>query len=159
MAGGRPPFEITQKVIDAAEKHASRGLTKEQIALALGIAPSTLHVKIKGYPEFKAAIKKGEASGIAQVANALFERAMGCKTVEEKMVKRDGEDVVVAVEKQWPPDTTAGIFYLKNRAYNEWRDRKEVGIEDTRSKPIEMTDEQIELRRQELVGDSAQTTH
>jgi uncharacterized membrane protein YvbJ len=53
---------------------------------------------------FREAIKKGEASGIEQVTNALFENA----TVER--------------------DNTAIIFYLKNRA--GWVDKTETKIHE-----------------------------
>lgn len=36
--------------------------------------------------------------------------------------------VFLEVDKQVAPDTTAGIFWLKNRKPQEWRDRKETEI-------------------------------
>ena len=46
---------------------------------------------------------------------------------EEKVyVSKDGEVTRVAVEKHYPPDVTACIFWLKNRMREEWRDKQEV---------------------------------
>jgi hypothetical protein len=89
------------KAIDLTqvEHLASRGLTLEQIALSLGIAVSTLYKRKKEELEVSEAIKRGQASGIKEVSNALFENATGGNTV-------------------------AQIFYLKNRAPDDWRDVK-----------------------------------
>lgn len=93
----RPAFEITDEVIKKAEEKAARGLTKEQIAECLGISYVTLNEKTKMFPEFLAAIKRGQAKGINDVANALFNSA----TIDM--------------------NTTAQLFYLKCRA--AWRDQ------------------------------------
>ena len=37
----------------------------------------------------------------------------------------------VKVRKIYPPDTLAGIFWLKNRKPKEWRDRHEVEWKNT----------------------------
>ena len=37
-----------------------------------------------------------------------------------------GEIVQTQIRKYYPPDTTAGIFWLKNRKPAEWRDKQEV---------------------------------
>ena len=101
------------------ERMASQGLTKTQIAHCLGISGATFRVKQHEYPALPAAIKMGAAKGIKQVTNALFEAAMKGNVV-------------------------ASIFYLKNRAHEQWRDRKEMGVEDlTKKQAVELTDEQI----------------
>jgi hypothetical protein len=86
---GRPRFEVTPEVLARTERAMAQGLTKEQCAGALGISVSTFQLYQAENSEFSEAIKKGEASGIEQVTNALFENA----TVER--------------------DNTAIIFYLK----------------------------------------------
>jgi hypothetical protein len=63
--------------------------------------------------DFLDAIKKGEASGIEQVTNALFENA----TVER--------------------DNTAIIFYLKNRA--GWVDKTETKIHEEKTITLDLT--------------------
>ena len=83
------------------ERLASIGLTEEQIAESLGISRSTITRRKRDDDAFDAALKAGRASGVAAVTNALFEAATGEK-----------------------PNTSAQIFYLKNRA--GWRDKQEV---------------------------------
>ncbi len=95
-------IKITQEILDKAYESASRGLTQEQIAAQLGMSEATLYNKLKSNLEFLEAIKSGQASGIQQVANAMFETAI------------DG-------------NTTAQIFYLKNRA--GWADKQELKVD------------------------------
>ena len=82
------------------ERFMAQGLTKEQCAAALGISRSKFFEIQEQNVDFLDAIKRGEAMGIEEVTNALFENA----TLER--------------------DNTAIIFYLKNRA--GWVDKKEV---------------------------------
>lgn len=90
------------KHIDLAqvESLAASGLTNEQIALALGISRSNHFQRKKENKDYLDAIKRGEAKGVAKVANALFQNAMS-------------------------GNTTAQIFYLKNRSCESWSDRVE----------------------------------
>lgn len=99
---GRPPFEITDEVIEKAEWYASRGLTKEQIAGCLGISYETLNEKCKAFPDFSDAIRTGIDKGIAHMANLLIKNA------------ENG-------------NATAQIFYLK--AKGGWKENQ--GIEHT----------------------------
>ena len=59
-----------------------------------------------------------------EVENALLKRALGYEYVEERIEKskRDGVKVIQTV-KQVVPDTTAQIFWLKNRRPDKWRDK------------------------------------
>ena len=97
---GRLRIEITEVMIAEAEKLAARGLTKSQIAYCLGFSADTLSRREKDTAAFAEAIKKGKAQGIADVANALYESAMGGSIPGQ-------------------------IFFLKNRDPSNWKDRPE----------------------------------
>ena len=97
---GRPNFEITDDIMKKAEDYAAKGLTIDQIAAVLGISDATIYERQQEYPDFYDALKRGRATGIANVTNALYEKA----TVDK--------------------DNTAMIFYLKNRA--GWVDKQET---------------------------------
>lgn len=60
-------------------------------------------------------------------------------------------------ERTVPPDTTAAIFWLKNRKPNEWRDRKETqlsGSLDTNTRPLEQIDDKkLDQIAKRLSGD------
>jgi hypothetical protein len=112
------------------EGWARDGLTDEQLAENIGIVTSTLYDWKKKYPEISEALKKGKEVIDIQVENALFKRAIGFdyeeKTYEtnykgEKKLKK-------VVTKMVVPDTTAQIFWLKNRKPDAWRDKIDHGI-------------------------------
>ena len=121
-------------MIDLAYEYASQGLTQKQIAQNLGINEATLYDWLKKYPKLSEAIKKGKEAAIEKVENALFKRAIGYDYQEVKVYRTTRKDGTVyerqeIVKKHMPPDTTAIIFFLKNRAPDRWTDRKETAIE------------------------------
>lgn len=52
----------------------------------------------------------------------------------------EGKPVTVEVVKHYPPDTTAAIYWTKNRLPKEWRDRQEVTDPTTRGRYEELMD-------------------
>ena len=114
---------------------ARDGLTDEQIASNMGVAYSTLKVWKEKYSAVSAALKKGKEVIDIQVENALLKRALGYSYNEVTRERiRDPEtgetslEITKTVKKEVVPDTTAQIFWLKNRKPKEWRDRKETEI-------------------------------
>lgn len=69
----KPRIEIDLAKVEAL---ASRGLTKQQIADALGVSQTTFYARQKESEEFEEAIKRGQAKGVASVSNKLYESAM-----------------------------------------------------------------------------------
>jgi hypothetical protein len=121
--------------LNLVECWARDGYIDEDIAKKLGVAYSTFkEYKVK-YPDLLASLKKGKEVVDFEVENALLKRALGYKyvetTKEARIDKKTGKEelvVVKAVEKEMPADTTAQIFWLKNRKPDEWRDTKKVDI-------------------------------
>ena len=72
---GRPKFEVTPEVLENTKRFMAQGLTREQCAASLGISVATFYVYQAENSEFSEAIKSGEAEGIQQVTNALYEKA------------------------------------------------------------------------------------
>lgn len=105
------------------EGWAKSGLTDEQIAKNMGIAPSTLYEWKKKSKEFSESLKKGKEVIDFEVENALLKRALGYEYEEETY---ENGILTKKVKKQVPPDTTAQIFWLKNRKPNNWKDRVET---------------------------------
>lgn len=101
-----------------------RGLTNEQIAHNMGISRSTLDVWCKTYPDISDALKNSKEVADINVENALYKRATGY-TYEEVRQEIDdrGKKKIIKTIKQIPPDTTAQIFWLKNRQSDRWRNR------------------------------------
>lgn len=126
------------------EGWARDGLTEKQIAKNLGISESTLNDYKKKHPEFLESLKKGKEIVDFEVENALLKRALGYEYEEitkERIVRKDEHGKILTdihgfptyemavtkiVEKEVAPDTTAQIFWLKNRKPNEWRDKRNI---------------------------------
>lgn len=104
------------------EGWAHDGLTDEQISRNMGIAYSTFREWKKKYSAFSAVLKRTKDVVDREVENALFKRAMGYKY--DEVTYERGEEVK-RVTKEVAPDTTAQIFWLKNRKPAEWRDKIE----------------------------------
>ena len=114
---------------------ARNGLTDEQIAGNMGISRSTLNEWKGRFPAISDALKKGKEVADIQVENALFKRACGYDYEEERLQPifdpETGETVLRSagiIRKHQPPDTTAAIFWLKNRRPNQWRDGKNMEV-------------------------------
>ena len=142
-----PKYEewLTPEGLTLLEGWARDGLTNEQIASNMGIAESTLYNWKNDHLEILEALKKGKEVADYQVENALFKRALGFRYVE---VTKEGGVVTKEVTKEVAPDTTAAIFWLKNRKPHEWRDKQEIshtGKMDHRLDVTGLTTE--ELRR------------
>ena len=140
------------------EGWARDGLIEEQIAKNMGIAYSTLKNWKNEYPAVMAALKRGKEVIDIEVENALLNKALGftfkvkksykLKDVEYKDGRkvRESERIEMVDEEQYiPPDTTAQIFWLKNRKPAEWRDKQN----------IEHTGKDGEALKVELAGDIA----
>ena len=114
--------ELKDKLI-LIQGMARDGLTQQQIANNLGISIDTLIENKKKYSEFNNALKKGKEVIDFEVENALLKRALGYEYEEETY---ENGILTKKVKKQVPPDTTAQIFWLKNRKPNNWKDRVET---------------------------------
>lgn len=106
------------------EGWARDGLTEEQIAHNMGCAYSTLRDWRDKYPALSAALKRGKEVVDIEVENALLKRALGYDYTEERVEisEKDGRKVI-QITKHIAADTTAQIFWLKNRRPDRWRDK------------------------------------
>lgn len=140
-AVGNPDGGATKYLPEFAERAFRfcllRGGTDEQLAEHLGVAERTVKNWYSAHPEFGEAVRRGKALADGEVAASLYERARGFRCREQQAIKvreityadngkklREVERVeVVDVERCYPPDTVACIFWLKNRASGDWRDK------------------------------------
>ncbi|HAT4125254.1 TPA: transposase [Clostridium perfringens] len=142
---------IVEPKLVVIEGWARNGLTIEQIAKNLGISKVTFYKYISEHTELSERLKKGKEVVDIEVENALLKRALGYKVDEiTKELITDEETgiselkVTKVVTKEVAPDTTAQIFWLKNRKPEEWRDKKEVKHDGNINNPYEnLTKEQL----------------
>ena len=110
----------------------------------MGVGYTTFKEYLNRFPSIRAALKRGKAPVDYEVENALYKRATGYtvklkKPIKVKTTKRvtgkgevTEERIEYADEEQYiPPDTTAQIFWLKNRRPDKWRDKREEAPQQT----------------------------
>jgi len=129
------PREYLEEIHDVwAWSLAVEGLTDKEIAKRIGIAKSTLNKWKNDFPSFSDSLKSGKETIDSKVEKSLFQRAIGYSYKEKKVViemDANGNQKparIETTEKIVPPDTTAQIFWLKNRKSKEWRDRQEHDV-------------------------------
>lgn len=157
MAKGKYEEWLTEEGLLQLEAWARNGLTDEQIAHNMGIRRETLYAWKKNYPNISNALKRGKEVVDIQVENALLKRALG---YSYKEITRESQfnpqteqyELVVTKEvtKEVVPDTTAQIFWLKNRKPDEWRDKKDVEHSGSVNNPFAALSTEQLLK---LVGD------
>ncbi|PUA40656.1 transposase [Paenibacillus elgii] len=113
------------------------GLTNEQMSEKLGIHPASWYEYASKHPAFAELINWGKSVTINRVENSLLKAAMGYEYEEIKTIVEEDKNGkkrtrIEKVKRHQPPNPTAMIFYLKNRAPNEWNDRREI-IVDTKA--------------------------
>ncbi|MFA5348132.1 MAG: hypothetical protein WC294_08340 [Methanoregula sp.] len=155
MAGRKPRYD-PKRHPRIALSVSRKGKTNPEIAASLGIVESTLHEWRKKYPEFSDALKEGKEEADSRVEASLFQRATGYDLdVEETTEYPDGGMQVKRTKKHIAPDTTAQIFWLKNRRPDEWRDKQQQEITGPNGGPVsivrDMSDEEIEKRAREIL--------
>ncbi len=121
---GRPSkFEtINMKQLEILVKD---GKTDKFVCDFFDITESTLTNYKKKHPDFFASLKDWKLEADAEVEISLYERAKGYSVPEDKIFIHEGEPVIVPTTKNYPPDPTSIIFWLKNRQPDKWRDKFE----------------------------------
>lgn len=155
----KPKFR--DEFVEQARKLAEMGHTDAEMADFFDVSLRAFHTWKVKHPALMEALKLGKPEADARVTRSLFQRAVGytCpETVvqfEKRKDKRGRTRVIVhkaEFEKHYPPDTTAGIFWLKNREPELWREKFEHdhGLVASREKLQEL------LRAvEERIGDPA----
>ena len=101
MKTGPKPRKITTQLLEQIEFQASRGLSQQQICHALGISETWWYGAKQKSAEISESFKRGQAKGLAEVSNAIYEQALN-------------------------GSTGAACFFLKNRDPDRWSDVKSV---------------------------------
>lgn len=139
MAKSKVEKWLTPEGLTLLNGWARDGLTDEQIAKNMQISTSTYYDYRKKYVEISEALKKGKEIIDYKVEDSLLKKCFGYNAKVKKNVKvkrveynDDGyksneyeEIIEVYDEVHVPADTTAQIFWLKNRKPEKWREKQE----------------------------------
>lgn len=138
--------EYQKEYADQALKLCLLGAIDKELAEVFSVSVQTLNKWKKDYPEFLESLKKGKNIADANVASRLYNRAIGYSCKATKFATSEGRitDSKEYIE-HYPPDTTAAIFWLKNRQPEKWRDKKEVDANVNLGDELEeLSDEQLQ---------------
>jgi hypothetical protein len=131
------PSKFNHAMCIQVEKLCKLGATDKNLADFFQVEESTINNWKIEFPEFLESIKNGKELADANVAERLYQRAMGFEhdSEEIKVVSNgmnSGSSIErVPIKKIYPPDTLAAIFWLKNRNPRAWRDKQEVDLSNS----------------------------
>lgn len=120
------PSKYKPEFVQQAEKLCRLGATDVEIADFFEVDVRTLYRWKGENEEFCHALKAGKDVSDDRVERSLFSRANGYEHDEVDIRVVGGEIIQTPIRKFYPPDTTAAIFWLKNRAPAQWRDKQEI---------------------------------
>lgn len=133
------PSSYNPEYAPQAEKLCKLGATDKEMADFFGVSEKTLNTWKQAHPEFLQSLKKGKVLADANVAERLYQRAMGYTHEAVKIFPQCGTEngpLIVPYTEHYPPDTTAAIFWLKNRARDKWRDKTEQEVSGKDGAPL-----------------------
>lgn len=129
-ARGRPT-KYKAEYAEQARKLCLLGATDAEMAEFFQVQETTINNWKRDHPDFLESIKKGKVLADAQVADKLFNRAVGYDAPDTDIRVINQEIVQTDIIKHYPPDPVSAIFWLKNRQRDKWRDKPEA--EDTQN--------------------------
>lgn len=119
----RDPFrDHAVEMLTEAKELGLAGATDFEAAEHFNVQVSTINYWKQRYPEFAEALRIGKDIADGIVAATLYHKARGYTFQSEEIKVVEGVIVRVPTKTHVPPDTTAMIFWLKNRQRDQWRD-------------------------------------
>ncbi len=106
-----------------ARKLCLLGAVDKELADFFGVSEVTLNAWKQKHPTFLKSLREAKVESDSKVVRSLYERANGYSHHEDKIFVHEGEELIVPTVKHYPPDTTACIFWLKNRQKDKWKDK------------------------------------
>ena len=119
------PTDYRPDYAEQARKLCELGMTDDELAKFFEVTTRTIYRWQAQHDEFCQALKVGKSPADDRVERSLYHKACGYTFDSEKVFNYQGEIVRAKTVEHVPPDTTAAIFWLKNRRKDEWRDRHE----------------------------------
>ena len=125
-AGSRPvgrPSLYRPEYAEQARKICLLGATDAELASVFGVSESTLNLWKTEHPEFSESITRGKLLADAEVADRLYQRALGYSHPAVKIMTVANQVTREEYVEHYPPDTPAASLWLRNRQPAKWRDK------------------------------------
>jgi len=137
--GGRPT-KYKHEYAEQVYKLKLDGKSDMYIADFFKISRSTLSLWKVEYKDFSDNYKKGieeyDEECVHRVRNALMERALGYTHADVHISSYQGVITATPIKKYYPPDPTACLGFLHNKAPDEWKPRKAIDVDSPPSQAI-----------------------
>lgn len=127
MTKGRPS-SYREEYAEQGYKLCLLGSTDVEMADFFSVSEQTLNAWKKAHPSFLESITRGKAAADGNVAEKLYQRALGYSHTAVKIFMPAGAESPVYADytEHYPPDTQAASLWLRNRQPKKWRDKQEV---------------------------------
>jgi hypothetical protein len=137
--GGGRHTTYKPEYAELGRKVALLGATDAELATVFDVCETTINAWKREHVEFREALKSGKMVADANVADRLYKRAMGYTHDAVKIFANPstGAEQIVPYTEHYAPDTTAAIFWLKNRQRDKWRDKQDLEHTGANGGPIE----------------------
>ncbi len=134
------PTKYLPEYDEQAAKLCALGATDQEIADFFEVDVRSIYRWKAEHDSFCQAIKIAKQAADERVERSLFQRAIGYEQDEVKIfMPANAEAPVYApFRAKIQPDTTAAIFWLKNRKPAEWRDKQETVLSGPDGGPMEV---------------------
>jgi pyrroloquinoline quinone (PQQ) biosynthesis protein C len=136
------------------------GKTLEQVGEVVGVSRQTIYNWLGQHKDLLYAVREARQVADELVEAALFSRALGYSHPEEKLFAHEG--LVVdrqSVTKHYPPDTTAAMFWLRNRQPDRWKEKTEGDVNVNQTVNVgTMTDGELDAKLAALMAKAAPKT-
>ncbi len=156
------PSKFRPEYVDQAFKFCLLGATDADLGRFFYVDERTIDNWKESHPEFLQSLKAGKEQADARVAQSLYRKALGWEHQAVKIVAdaKTGTEHIVPYTERYPPDTTAAIFWLKNRRPDLWRDKHAVEHSGEIATPVrDMSDEELLERAGRLANRLAMHTN
>lgn len=122
---GGQPTKCNATIVKQVKILATKGFTDKEVATVFEVTEQTINNWKKSFPGFFESLKAGKEIADNQVVQSLFRRATGYSHPEVHISTSGGKVIKTNIIKHYAPDTTACIFWLKNRDQANWRDKQD----------------------------------
>lgn len=157
--GGRPTL-YKPEYDEQARKLCLLGATDQEMADFFGVEVRTVYRWKNEHESFCQSLKAGKEVADERVERSLYQKAIGYEQDAVKIFMPSGAEAPVYANyrEKLAPDTTAAIFWLKNRRPDLWRDKQQTELTGPNGGPVQVdalvTVEPGDAYRRMLEGDA-----